>query len=230
MKATDSSRLTECPAASFSTKVSSRVFFTFCAISLIAWSQLISSHSVPPGRRTSGFSRRRSFMISCCSEDPLGHSVPRLVGWSGSPSTCTTCGVTFFALSPRVWIMTPHATEQYGHSERVSVVREIFNSCDAAYALPTSNPSRDAAAPPALSWKNRLLVDAMLAPLRTAWQSQYQGDCASYFNCFTCMKSHALDHPSSHCRESVGCPKFSTLDRLSTLYGRIAANHKFVNV
>ena len=64
------------------------------------------------------------------SDDPLGQSVPRLMGWSGSPSTWTTCGVTFLALSPRVWMMTPQLTAQYGQVERVSVVRAIFSSCD----------------------------------------------------------------------------------------------------
>ncbi len=54
--------------------------------------------------------------------------MPRLMGWSGSPSTWTTCGVTFFALSPMVWMMTPQLTEQYGQVLRVSVVREIFSS------------------------------------------------------------------------------------------------------
>jgi hypothetical protein len=49
--------------------------------------------------------------MSCISEEPFGQSVPRLMGWSGSPSTCTPCGVTFFALSPRVWMMTPQLTE-----------------------------------------------------------------------------------------------------------------------
>jgi len=76
---TDSSRFTVCPAASFSTKVSSRVFFTRAAISLIASSHEMSCHSVPPGRRTCGFSKRRSFMISCCSEEPWGTACR---GWS----------------------------------------------------------------------------------------------------------------------------------------------------
>ena len=70
--------------------------------------------------------------MSCCSEEPLGQSVPRLMGWSGSPSTWTTWGVTFLAWSPSVWMMTPQLTEQYGQVERVSVVREIFNSRDCA--------------------------------------------------------------------------------------------------
>ena len=67
-------------------------------------------------------------MMSCISDDPFGHSVPRLIGWSGSPSTCTTCAVTFFALSPNVSLTTPQLTEQYGQVDRVSVVRAIFSS------------------------------------------------------------------------------------------------------
>src|SRR5438105_13506436 len=37
--------------------------------------------------------------MSYLSVEPFGHSVPRLVGASGSPSTCTTVAATFFALS-----------------------------------------------------------------------------------------------------------------------------------
>ena len=33
-----------------------------------------------PGRRTCGFSRRRSLRMSCSSEAPFGQSVPRLIG------------------------------------------------------------------------------------------------------------------------------------------------------
>src|SRR5208337_99860 len=62
----------------------------------------MSSQSVAPGRRTCGFSNRRSFRMSCSSDDPFGQSVPRLMGWSGSPSTCSTCGMAFLALSPIV--------------------------------------------------------------------------------------------------------------------------------
>jgi hypothetical protein len=33
-----------------------------------------------------------------------------------------------------VWMITPQLTAQYGHVERVSVVRAIFNSCACAHA------------------------------------------------------------------------------------------------
>src|SRR3982074_2021497 len=98
--------------------------------------------------------------MSWCSEEPLGHSVPRLMGWSGSPSTWTTCGVTFFALSPKVWMITPQLTEQYGQVERVSVVRAIFSSLDCAYAGRRSNPSTEAITPPVPIFMNerRLVI------------------------------------------------------------------------
>ena len=63
--------------------VASRVFFTRCAISSIAWSHEMSSQWSEPGRRTCGFSRRRSFRMSCSSDAPLGQSVPRLIGMIG---------------------------------------------------------------------------------------------------------------------------------------------------
>src|ERR1700678_2921853 len=73
-------RFTVRPFASFSTKELSRVFLVHCAISSRAVSQEISCHSVAPGRRTCGLVSRRGFSISCSREEPLGHSVPRLVG------------------------------------------------------------------------------------------------------------------------------------------------------
>src|SRR5579864_3811520 len=103
----------------------------------------MSSQWSEPGRRTCGFNNLRSLTMSCSSEEPLGQSVPRLMGWSGSPSTCTTCGVTFFALSPMVWMMTPQLTEQYGQVLRVSVVREIFSDDACACSGVRSKPSTE---------------------------------------------------------------------------------------
>src|ERR1051326_5330509 len=85
------------------------------------------------------------------------HCVPRLIGWSGSPSTCTTCAVTFLALSPSVWMITPQLTEQYGHVERVSVVRAILSSLACARTGWASNPRRSAAALPVPTLKNSRL-------------------------------------------------------------------------
>src|ERR1043166_5149533 len=92
--------------------------------------------------------------MSCWSDAPFGHSVPRLIGWSGSPSTCTTCGIAFFARSPSVWMMTPQLTEQYGHVLRVSLVRAIFSVFACAYAGAMSNPNAETAAPAAADFKN----------------------------------------------------------------------------
>src|SRR5260370_5627078 len=75
-----SHRFTVRPFVSFSTKLSSRVFLVQRAISFRALSQEMSSHSVAPGRRTCGFVSRRGLSMSCSSEEPFGHSVPRLVG------------------------------------------------------------------------------------------------------------------------------------------------------
>ena len=37
-------------------------------------------------------------------------------------------GLTLRDRSPSVWMITPQLTEQYGHVDRVSVVRAIFSS------------------------------------------------------------------------------------------------------
>src|SRR6266446_2675062 len=139
-------RFTTSPFAFLATNVRSRVSFTCRAISLIAWSQEMRSHVSEPGRLTCGTVRRLGLTMSSRSVMPLGQSVPRLMGWSGSPSTCTTLGFTFFDLSPSVWMITPQETEQYGQVLLVSVVRAIFNSRISARACLRSNPS--ATAPP----------------------------------------------------------------------------------
>src|SRR5437016_4727733 len=92
--------------------------------------------------------------MSYLSVAPFGQSVPRLMGLSGSPSTCTTVGITFFALSPSVWTITPHATAQYGQMLRVSVVRAILNCRISARARDTSNPIPAAAPATAAPFKN----------------------------------------------------------------------------
>src|SRR6266478_2721094 len=142
-------RFTVSPFAFFATKVRSRVSLIWRAISLMALSQEMGSHLSEPGLRTWGVVRRAELVMSSRSVMPLGQSVPRLMGWSGSPSTCTTDGFTFFDLSPSVWMITPQETEQYGQVLLVSVVRAIFNSRISARACLRSNPS--ATAPPTVA-------------------------------------------------------------------------------
>src|SRR5712691_1448519 len=112
------------------------------------------SHLFEPGRRTCGKVSRFELVMSSLRVAPLGHSVPRLIGWSGSPSTCTTCAVTFFALSPSVWMITPHETAQYGQVLRVSVVRAILNCRISARAFEVSKPMPTAAPPSAAPCRN----------------------------------------------------------------------------
>src|SRR5215471_5224079 len=62
---------------------------------------------------------------------------------------------------------TPQLTEQYGHVDLVSVVREIFNSRSAAYAGARSNPNTVATPPPspAAFRKSRRLVSISRPPM-----------------------------------------------------------------
>src|SRR6266446_9808522 len=153
-------RFTVCPIAFLPTKVLSRVVLMCRAIAWMASSQEISSQRSEPGRRTLGARIRFGLSMSYLSVAPFGQSVPRLVGQSGSPSTCTTVGATFFALSPRVWMITPHATAQYGQMLRVSVVRAILNCRISARARDMSNPTPAAALATAAPFKNvRRLIE-----------------------------------------------------------------------
>src|SRR5215510_9012369 len=116
-------RLTVTPAAFFATKFLSRSAFMCLAMRSIASSQETRFHSFEPGARTSGYLRRFGLWIMSSTPAPLGHSVPRFTGWSGSPSTWMIAGLTFFDLSPSVYISKPQLTEQYGHVLLCSVVR-----------------------------------------------------------------------------------------------------------
>src|SRR6267378_8692176 len=153
-------RFTVCPFAFLATKVLSRVVLICRAIPWMASSQEISSQRSDPGRRTLGVRIRLGLSMSYLSVAPFGHSVPRLVGASGSPSTCTTVDLTFFALSPSVWMITPQATAQYGQMLRVSVVRAILSYRISARACEMSNPIPTAAPAAAAPFKNvRRLIE-----------------------------------------------------------------------
>src|SRR6266853_4120096 len=89
-------------------------------------------------------------------------------------------------------MITPQLTEQYGHVDRVSVVRAIFSSFACARTGRASNPSRSAAALPVPTLKNSRLdkpievascqanhvrfVSLLSPPVRTPGQSS-NGSC-----------------------------------------------------
>ncbi len=73
-------RFTVWPLAFLATKVRSRVVLTWRAILAMASSQLMSSQWSEPGRRTLGVRMRLGLLMSSRSVEPLGQSVPRLMG------------------------------------------------------------------------------------------------------------------------------------------------------
>src|SRR5207302_590753 len=119
-------RFTVRPCAFLATNVRSRVVLMWRAICWMASSQEMSSQRSAPGRRTLGERIRFGLSMSYLSVAPFGQSVPRLVGASGSPSTCTTVGLTFFALSPKVWTITPHATAQNKRGMELILARGLL--------------------------------------------------------------------------------------------------------
>ena len=78
--------LTGTPASLNWTRFSSRSSFMARAILSSASSQVIGSILSAPGRRIMGWVSRVSDFTKSFSAEPFGHSVPRLVGWSTSPS------------------------------------------------------------------------------------------------------------------------------------------------
>src|SRR5690606_5945805 len=157
-------RLTILPSSVRSTKFSSRSAFIIFARRDNASSQLTRFHSFDPGSRISGYFRRLGLWTKSSRPAPLGHSVPRLTGWSGSPSIWKISGVAFFALSPRLYMSRPQLTEQYGQVLRVSTARASLNWRVSASAGAGENPSAvmvEAASPAALACRNCLRVMSM---------------------------------------------------------------------
>src|SRR5262245_35010051 len=107
-------RLTMTSLSFFATKFLSRSAFMCLAMRSIASSQEMRLHSFEPGARTSGYLRRFGLWMKSISPAPFGQSVPRLTGCSGSPSMWMIAGLTFFDLSPSVYMSSPQLTEQYG--------------------------------------------------------------------------------------------------------------------
>src|SRR4051812_14923085 len=101
-------RLTRLPLSS-SCQPLRRASSTRSAIISIAVSSSRSSHSVPYGRRYLTVVTRVSLVTSCLLALPLGHSRPRLIGGSGSPSIWTT----FSSLTNT---FCPQPTAQYGQT------------------------------------------------------------------------------------------------------------------
>src|SRR5438270_13240925 len=101
-------RLTRWPP-SVSCQPLRRASRTRSAIISIAVSRSRSSQSVAYGRRYLTVVTRVGLFTSCLLALPLGHSRPRLIGESGSPSIWTT----FSSLTNTRW---PQPTAQYGHT------------------------------------------------------------------------------------------------------------------
>src|SRR5208283_5716858 len=115
-------RLTVSPAAFLVMKFLSRSSFIRRATFANASSQEIRFHSLEPGARYSGYLSRSGLWMKSTRPAPFGHRVPRFTGWSGSPSMWKMDDSAFFALSPRLYMIKPQLTEQYGQVFRVSVL------------------------------------------------------------------------------------------------------------
>src|ERR1700761_5676048 len=81
-------------------------------------------------------------------------------------------GWAFLAESPRLYMMRPHATAQYGHVLRVSVARASLNSRTSARATDGENPisarlepAREA--PVTARNRRRLISTIRISPLGT---------------------------------------------------------------
>ena len=94
-------RFTVTPSPFFSTKFLSRSSFIRRAMRSRAWSQETGSNLSEPGLRTFGRVRRVSDFTVCSSAAPFGQSVPRLVGWSTSPSIWMISAFSPLERSPR---------------------------------------------------------------------------------------------------------------------------------
>src|SRR3954447_24387700 len=131
-------RLTRLPSCS-SCQPLRRDSSTRSAIISIAVSRSRSSHSVPYGRRYFTVVTRVGLVTSCLLALPLGHSRPRLIGESGSPSIWTTC-------SSLTKTRCPQPTAQYGQTlcttrSAVAVRETTFSVALLGAALPRPSGS-----------------------------------------------------------------------------------------
>src|SRR5690242_944258 len=69
-------------------------------------------------------------------------------------------------------MITPHPTAQYGHVERVSVVRAIFSSRTSAWAAVRSKPSTDAVTPPTVPIFRKSLREAFIPTISSHGSGQ----------------------------------------------------------
>src|SRR5512138_2303036 len=104
--------------SSNSLKLASRVLFVSWAMRSMAQSSGLSSQWSEPGARYFTLVQRWSLTVIWIEATPLGHSVPWLMGESGSPSRLTSC--------PESSLMRiiPHPTEQSG--QRLEVSRPVL--------------------------------------------------------------------------------------------------------
>ena len=105
-------RFTGTPSALAATTLASRSAFICRAMRSMASCQLMRFHALLPASRTSGYFRRLGLWMKSRRPAPLGHSEPRLTGWSGSPSMCMIDALAFMAPSPKLYISRPQPTEQ----------------------------------------------------------------------------------------------------------------------
>src|SRR3954468_21609683 len=119
-------RLTRWPPSSVCQPFS-RAASTRSAIISIAVSRSRSSQSVAYGRRYLTVVTRVGLVTNCLLALPLGHSRPRLIGESGSPSIWTI----FSSLTNTRW---PQPTAQYGQTDftTLSAVAVRLTTCSVA--------------------------------------------------------------------------------------------------
>src|SRR6185312_11576033 len=82
-------------------------------------------HSVANGLRYKTLDCRVAEVTSCLLAEPFGHSRPRLIGESGSPSIWVT-------RPPETYTRWPQPTAQYGHTDWTTLsavsVRDLIRS------------------------------------------------------------------------------------------------------
>src|SRR3954462_12981307 len=114
---------------------------TRSAIISIAVSRSRSSQSVAYGRRYLTVVTRVGLVTSCLLALPLGHSRPRLIGESGSPSIWTI----FSSLTYTRW---PQPTAQYGQTDFTTLSARPVGLPPCSVALRRAAPPRPSGSEP----------------------------------------------------------------------------------
>ena len=145
-------------SSSRSCQCSARAAITRSAIMSSAVSRSRSSHPVPYGRRYRTVRTRSGLVTRLLLAEPLGHSRPREIGESGSPSIWVT-------RPSLTYTRCPQPTAQYGQTERATLSAVCVRAVSAADRGDCAAGPRPSGSVPVSCWYTGQLLSNRRMPM-----------------------------------------------------------------